>query len=158
MIEEKIQLSDKIIVCTRADGSVSITQLVHDDIDIDAEVLKITAADPDLTFRFNTTLSDTGVAINFFYGALALDEDDNIAYDMSKARNIWKDIMRNARSPKLADLDIQYQIADEAGNTSLKETIVANKNILRDCTSNPDIESAQSLNDLRRTLPDLLED
>ena len=81
-----------------------------------------------------------------------------LAYDMVKARNIWRDILRRLREPKLQELDLAYQRADESGNTALKAEIVTNKNILRDCTANPDIEAATSLNDLRRTLPELLAD
>lgn len=151
-------LSDNIIVWEAEDGSVRITQMIDDTIDVDAEVEKISASDPTLTFKFKGKLSETGVAINFFYGALVVDEDNNLAYDMVKARDIWRDILRRLREPKLQELDLAYQRADEAGNATLKAEIVAKKNILRDCTADPDIEAATSLNDLRRTLPELLAD
>jgi len=156
--EQGTPLSDNIIVWTKEDGSVRITQMIDDTIDVDEEIEKISASDPSLTFKFKGKLSETGVAINFFYGALAVDEDDNLAYDMVKARNIWRNILRQLREPKLAALDLEYQRADESGNTALKTEIVAKKNILRDCTADPDIETATSLNDLRRTLPELLAD
>ncbi len=103
-------------------------------------------------------MSETGIAINFFYKALVLDEDDNFAYDMAKARDVWKDILRRLREPKLQELDLQYQLADEDGDAELKAEIVAKKKILRDCTADPAIAAATSLNDLRRTLPELLAD
>jgi hypothetical protein len=156
--EQGTPLSDNIIVWTKEDGSVRITQMIDDTIDVDEEIEKISASDPSLTFKFKGKLSETGVAINFFYGALAVDEDDNLAYDMVKARNIWRNILRQLREPKLAALDLAYQRADESGNATLKAEIVAKKNILRDCTADPDIETATSLNDLRRTLPELLAD
>lgn len=156
--EQGTPLSDNIIVWTKEDGSVRITQMIDDTIDVDEEIEKISASDPSLTFKFKGKLSETGVAINYFYGALAVDEDDNLAYDMVKARNIWRNILRQLREPKLAALDLAYQRADESGNTALKTEIVAKKNILRDCTADPDIEAATSLNDLRRTLPELLAD
>lgn len=151
-------LSDNIIVWEAEDGSVRITQMIDDTIDVDAEIEKVSASDPTLTFKFKGKLSETGIAINFFYGALVVDEDNNLAYDMVKARNIWRDILRRLREPKLQELDLAYQRADEAGNATLKAEIVAKKNILRDCTADPDIEAATSLNDLRRTLPELLAD
>lgn len=151
-------LSDNIIVWEAEDGSVRITQMIDDTIDVDAEAAKIAASDPTLTFKFKGKLSETGVAINFFYGALVVDEDNNLAYDMVKARDIWRDILRRLREPKLQELDLAYQRADEAGNATLKAEIVAKKNILRDCTDDPDIAAATSLNDLRRTLPELLAD
>lgn len=153
-----IPFSDNIIVWETEDGSARITQMIDDTVDVDAEIEKIEASDPSLTFKFKGKLSETGVAINVFYGALVVDEDNKLAYDMVKARNIWRDILRRLREPKLQELDLAYQRADESGNTTLKAEIVANKNILRDCTANPDIEAATSLNDLRRTLPELLAD
>lgn len=158
MTEQGTPLSDNIIVWTAEDGSIRITQMIDDTIDVELEAERIAASHHDLTFRFTGKLSETGIAINYFYGALTLDDDDNFAYDMAKARLIWKDMMRRLREPKLQDLDVQYQLADEAGDADLKAEIVAKKNILRNCTDNPDIEAATSLNDLRRTLPELLAD
>lgn len=157
-MEDGTLLSDNIIVWTTEDGSVRITQMIDDTIDVDAEVEKISASDPTLTFKFKGKLSETGIAINFFYGALAVDKDNNLAYDMVKARDIWRGILRRLREPKLVELDLAYQRADEIGDAALKADIVAKKNILRDCTDDPDIEAATSLNDLRRTLPELLAD
>lgn len=153
-----VPFSDNIIVWEAEDGSARITQMIDDTVDVDAEIEKIEASDPTLTFKFKGKLSETGVAINVFYGALVVDEDNMLAYDMVKARNIWRDILRRLREPKLQELDLAYQRADETSNTVLKAEIVTNKNILRDCTADPDIEAATSLNDLRRTLPELLAD
>lgn len=157
-MEDGTLLSDNIIVWTTEDGSVRITQMIDDTIDVDAEVEKISASDPTLTFKFKGKLSETGIAINFFYGALAVDSDNKLAYDMVKARDIWRGILRRLREPKLQELDLAYQRADESGDSVLKAEIVAKKNILRDCTNDPAIEAATSLNDLRRTLPELLAD
>lgn len=158
MSEQGTPLSDNIIVWTLEDGAVRITQMIDDTIDVDAEVERISANHPELTFRFTGKMSETGIAINYFYGALTVDEDNNLAYDMVKARNIWRNILRRMREPKLQELDLQYQLALEAGDEEAKADIITKKNILRDCTANPDIETATSLNDLRRTLPELLAD
>jgi len=158
MSNQGTPLSDNIIVWTTEDGSVRITQMVDDSIDVDEEIERIASSQPELTFRFKGKLSETGIAINFFYKALVLDEDDNFAYDMAKARDVWKDILRRLREPKLQELDLQYQLADEDGDAELKAEIVAKKRILRDCTADPAIAAATSLNDLRRTLPELLAD
>ncbi len=158
MSEQGTPLSDNIIVWTAEDGSVRITQMINDAIDVDEEIERIAAAHPELTFRFKGKMSETGIAINYFYKALVLDEDDNFAYDMTKARLVWKDILRQLREPKLQELDLQYQLADEEGDAELKAEIVAKKRILRDCTADPAIAAATSLNDLRRTLPELLAD
>lgn len=158
MSDQENLLSDNIIVWTLEDGSIRITQMINDTIDVELEAERIAASHPEYTFRFIGKLSETGIAINYFYGALALDEDNNFAYDMVKARLIWKDMMRRLRAPKLQQLDLEYQLAIENNDEQLKAEIVAKKNILRNCTDNPDIETATSLNDLRRTLPELLAD
>ena len=50
--------------------------------------------------------------------------------DMSKAKDIHKKNIRNARAPKLSELDIEYQRATEtSADTS---AIVAKKQALRD--------------------------
>lgn len=158
MSDQLNPLSDNIIVWTLEDGSVRITQMIDDTVDVDAEITKIAASHPEYTFRFKGKMSETGIAINYFYGALTLDSNNNFAYDMVKAREIWKNMMRRLREPKLQQLDLQYQLALEAGDEDLKADIIAKKNILRDCTDNPAIATAGSLNDLRRTLPELLAD
>lgn len=158
MSEQGTPLSDNIIVWTTEDGSVRITQMIDDTIDVNEEAARISASHPELTFRFKGKMSETGIAINYFYGALTLDKKNQFAYDMVKARNIWRNILRQMREPKLQELDLQYQLALEAGNTALQAEVIANKNILRDCTNDPAIEAATSLNDLRRTLPELLAD
>lgn len=158
MSDQGTSLSDNIIVWAAEDGTVRITQMINDTINVDQEIQRIAAAQPELTFRFKGKMSETGIAINFFYKALVLDKNNKFAYDMVKARNVWRDILRQMREPKLQALDLEYQLADESGNAALKAQIVANKKILRECTDDPKIEAATSLNDLRRTLPELLAD
>ena len=63
-----------------------------------------------------------------------------ITTDMAKAREIHKGKIREARTPKLAELDIEFQKALEtSADTS---TIVAKKNALRDAPANSAIDKA----------------
>tara|TARA_Y100001954_G_scaffold53981_1_gene57692 strand:- start:305 stop:568 length:264 start_codon:yes stop_codon:yes gene_type:complete len=63
-----------------------------------------------------------------------------IKIDMAKAREIHKTNIRNARAPKLAELDIEFQKALEtSADTS---AIVAKKQALRDAPADSGIESA----------------
>ena len=63
-----------------------------------------------------------------------------IKTDMAKAKEIHKKNIREAREPKLAALDIEFQRALEtSADTS---TIVAKKNALRDAPADSAIESA----------------
>ena len=67
--------------------------------------------------------------------------------NMSKARDIHRDNIREARKDKLAALDIEFQIAQEtSANTS---AIVAKKQALRDYPAHAGITTAQNTQDLK---------
>ena len=67
--------------------------------------------------------------------------------DMAKAREIHKNKIRDARAPKLAELDIEFQKAQE---TSADITdIVAKKQALRDAPAASAIESATTTDELK---------
>ena len=77
-----------------------------------------------------------------------------ITINMAKARNIHREKMRAARTPLLAALDIAFQRAlEQNANTA---TIVAQKQALRDVTSDPAIEAAQTVEELKAVWPDIL--
>ena len=63
-----------------------------------------------------------------------------IKTDMAKAREIHKTNIRNARTPKLADLDVEFQKALETGASTTD--IVAKKQALRDAPADADIAAA----------------
>ena len=60
--------------------------------------------------------------------------------DMAKAREIHKTNIRNARTPKLAELDIEFQKALETGASTTD--IAAKKQALRNAPADSAIESA----------------
>ena len=60
--------------------------------------------------------------------------------DMAKAREIHKDNIRNARTPKLAELDIEFQKALETGANTPE--IIAKKQALRDAPADSGIAAA----------------
>ena len=67
--------------------------------------------------------------------------------DMAKAREIHKTNIRNARKAKLAELDIEFQKAQE---TSASTTdIVAKKQALRDAPADSAIASASDTDALK---------
>ena len=69
--------------------------------------------------------------------------------DMAKAREIHKNNIRNARTPKLAELDIEYQRADETNDISKKSEIAAKKQALRDAPADSGIDAASDVNALK---------
>ena len=60
--------------------------------------------------------------------------------DMAKAREIHKTNIRNARAPKLAELDVEFQKALETGASTTD--IIAKKNALRDAPADSAIDAA----------------
>ena len=67
--------------------------------------------------------------------------------DMSRARDIHRNNIRQARKDKLAELDIEYQRATEtSADTS---AIVAKKQVLRDYPARAGISTAQNSEDLK---------
>ncbi len=67
--------------------------------------------------------------------------------DMAKAREIHKTNIRNARTPKLAELDIEFQKALETGASTTD--IVAKKQALRDAPADAGIASASDADALK---------
>ena len=67
--------------------------------------------------------------------------------DMAKAREIHKTNIRIAREPKLAELDIEFQKAQETGATTTD--IVAKKQALRDAPADSDIAAASDTDALK---------
>ena len=60
--------------------------------------------------------------------------------DMAKAREIHKTNIRTARTPKLAELDVEFQKALETGASTTD--IVAKKQALRDAPADSGIAAA----------------
>ena len=67
--------------------------------------------------------------------------------DMAKAREIHKNNIREARIPKLAELDIEFQKALETGASTTD--IVAKKQALRDAPADSGITSASDTDALK---------
>ena len=68
--------------------------------------------------------------------------------DMAKAKEIHKTNIRIARTPKLAELDIEFQRALETGASTTD--IVAKKQALRDAPSSAGITTATSATELKQ--------
>jgi len=67
--------------------------------------------------------------------------------DMTKAKAIHKANIRNARTPKLAELDIEFQKALETGASTTD--IVAKKQALRDAPADSAIDTAKNTDELK---------
>lgn len=58
--------------------------------------------------------------------------------DIPIAKEIWKNKLRLDRAPLLASLDVEYQKADESGDSEKKAEIIKQKTELRDVTNHVD--------------------
>ena len=75
-----------------------------------------------------------------------------ITIDITKAKEVWKNKIRSARTPALAKLDIDFIKAQEQGNDTT--SIVATKQLLRDLPSQ--VDTANSINEIKAVWNDLL--
>lgn len=81
---------------------------------------------------------------------------DVIEVNMTKARDIHRDRLRQERDNELKKLDAKWFVAAEKGNTSLQSEIAAKKQKLRDAPSHSKIASAKKPETLAAiTLEDL---
>lgn len=76
-----------------------------------------------------------------------------ITVDMTKAREIKKDMIRAERAPKLAELDTEFMRAVESGDTAAQAAVAAKKQALRDATSDPKIAAAKTPDELKAVTP-----
>ena len=88
-----------------------------------------------------------------FRNAWRLDGDGAVEVDMDKAREIHREKLRGIRKPLLEALDVEYQRADEAGNTAEKKRVAAKKQALRDVTADPAIDAASTPDELKAVIP-----
>ena len=70
-----------------------------------------------------------------------------VTIDMTKAKAIHKDKIREARVKKLAELDVDFQRALETGASTTD--IVTKKQALRDAPADSDITNAADTNALK---------
>lgn len=93
-------------------------------------------------------LSDFEKLPTDFRNAWVLD-NRSVVVDMPKAREIQKSVLRAQRKPYLENLDMEYLKADEADDEVKKKQIAQEKQVLRDITKDPRIESATTPEELK---------
>ena len=77
-----------------------------------------------------------------------------ITIDITKAKEVWKDKIRFARTSVLAKLDIDFIKAQEQGNDTT--SIVADKQTLRDLPSQ--VDTANSIEEIKAVWNNMLGD
>lgn len=72
----------------------------------------------------------------------------DIVHDMDKAKAIQRERLRVARVQQFDALDLAYLRADEAGDSTAKAAVVAQKQALRDAPQDPALDSARTVEEL----------
>jgi hypothetical protein len=74
-----------------------------------------------------------------------------ITVNIQKAKEIHRNNIRSSRVQKFQELDVQFQRELEKGSDGNIEPIVKLKQELRDFPAHPNIESAQTIGELKQT-------
>lgn len=98
-------------------------------------------------------LDDVGFLDFEFFKAYEFDQEVGAKINISKAKDIWLNHYRTARTPLLASLDVDFMRAVEAGDTDLQKEIAAKKQALRDVTKT---ELPNTLEEIKATWPEIL--
>ena len=83
-----------------------------------------------------------------FRGAWTL-EGDVMKEDLSAAKELFKDKIKEARTPLLASEDVAFMMALENDDASARAASVAKKKALRDATKASAIDAASSIDELK---------
>lgn len=81
----------------------------------------------------------------------------NVKVNIDKAKEIWKNKIRQARKAELESLDVAYMRALESGDLAKQAEIVARKNELRNATDDPVLAAASTHEEIKAVQPAGLE-
>ena len=126
------------IIYTKSDGTVSIITPAGDVNDAIKDVPS------GLSYEI---VEDSAIPTDRSFRNAWKQNSKTIETDMTKAKEIHKDKIRIARTPKLAELDIEFQKALETSSSTTD--IVAKKQLLRDAPAASGISTAASEADLK---------
>ena len=126
------------IIYTNSDGTVAIIHPIGDMNDA------IKAVPSGLSYEI---VEDSAIPSDRSFRNAWKQNSKTIETDMTKAKEIHKENIRNARTPKLAELDVEFQKALETSSSTTE--IVAKKQALRDAPADSGITSATSESELK---------
>lgn len=138
------------ILIKRDDGGVSI---MSGNADPTGEVRKWELAGPWKCVSYRE-IQDAEVPADRTFRAAWKDSDGAVTVDLSKAREIHREMLRRARKPKLEALDVE--VMRNITNSAKLAEIEAKKQELRDATAYPAIDSAATPEDLKLAVPSCL--
>jgi hypothetical protein len=80
-------------------------------------------------------------------------DDGKLDVDMPLAREIHKKRLRAMRAPLLTAADVEMLRAIETGDDAKRAEVATRKQALRDATSDPSIEAAETPEELKAAIP-----
>lgn len=86
-----------------------------------------------------------------FRNAWEATSGNAITVNMDKAKDVWRDKIRQAREPELTKLDTAFMKAQETGADTT--AIVAQKQALRDAPAHASIDAATTPDELKAVQP-----
>ena len=121
------------IIYTNSDGTVSI---INPTGDVNDAIKDVPSG---LSYEI---VEDSVIPTDRTFRNAWIQNNKTIETDIAKAREIHKNNIRNARTPKFAELDIEFQKALETSSSTTD--IVSKKQTLRDAPADSGIASADT--------------
>lgn len=150
---------NKRIVITKADGSITIRTPAPLDRRPDETEEAFLARCMAAPVRRGTVTGMTVVDaaeippdIDTYRNAWTFD-GSKIAYDMTKAKNIHRDLVREARGALLSLADVAVSQALVKGDAKAVKDAEAERQRLRDATADPRIDAAKTIAELKAVWP-----
>lgn len=137
------------------DGSVAIMTTVSDETRPEDEIAKWTEEHRS-SVDSHRPLDEAEMPEDRYFRDAWKHHDDSLGIDMDKCRDIHKDTLRELRLPKLEALDIEFIRASEAGDAFKQSEVAFRKQALRDVTVSPEILNAQTPEELKAFIPEIL--
>jgi len=91
-----------------------------------------------------------------FRNAWITSKGKSTEVDLTKAKVIAKEKVREARTPKFAELDIAYQRAVEEDDSDKQAAVVVKKQTARDATADTKITNADSVANLKTGMNEVI--
>ena len=92
---------------------------------------------------------DTVESDRTFRNAWVTEQGKSVEVDLAKAKDVAKDKVRQARTPKFVELDVAYQRAVEEDDSDKQAAVVVKKQTARDATEDSQISGADSVANLK---------
>ena len=140
----------KVIVQQNKEGKVLITT-----VSADSTLERVLNSLPEDIVAFIADSEDLPSDATFFDAWEV--EDKEVVVNLTKAKEIWKNKIRQARKPILEKLDVEYIKALENEDSRKVKEVVSLKKELRDITDSKELSKAKSAKDIKSFWPSILQ-